>query len=232
MTEYIRKKNSFTSSLLWSVAAHVFLFLSFSVKNIYFPSSIDQYIPAIKVDIIALPDKQLNKIKNTHKKTVSIERPKINKKKQSPKVNLKQKNRQQQAIDKIKAQRAIEALKRELLSKTPKQKFKGNTLAAGTQLTGLNKLEHDDYQTQIDIHVKQFWELPEWLAQSDLKTLALVRLNSQGFVIEKKILRSSDNPEYDEIILNTIQRASPFPPPSKKFIDIVKIKGITLGFPE
>ena len=234
-------RDPFSKYITWSLLAHVGLVLLFSIKHFYFPSDIKSYAPSIKVDLVALPDKKIKEIKKITAKKIKEPvqkvkpRPKPKAKSKAPKVNLnKKRNLQKKALEKLRAQRAIEALRKETkpTQSVAKQEFKGNVLSAGIQLSGLNKLEHGDYQGDIDTHVKQYWELPEWLAQANLTAVILIKINSQGYVIEKKILKSSGNPEYDEIVLNTVQKASPFPKPSKKFINIVKIDGITLGFPE
>lgn len=170
--------------------------------------------------------------------------------KQQPKkddgINLeKNKASQQSAIEKLKAMAALEKIKEEVAEekkKTPPPgtgtdttggaKVKGNMVSPGTALTGLNKLQHDTYGADLNRHIKQHWEVPEWLAKRDLKAQVVVYLDTRGNVLERKIVKSSGNPEYDEAALTTIDKSSPFPAPPEKFQAYVSVNGILIGFPE
>lgn len=160
-------------------------------------------------------------------------------------VNLeKVKSQQQKALDKLKALAALEKIKEDVANekaKTPPgagksdkgaQKIKGNVLSAGSSLTGLAKLEHETYATDLDNHIKQHWSLPEWLAKRDFKAQARVFIDSNGNILGRKIVKSSGNPSYDDEVLATIDRSAPFPAPPEKFQAIVSVDGILIGFPE
>ncbi|XGC81004.1 energy transducer TonB [Bdellovibrio bacteriovorus] len=160
-------------------------------------------------------------------------------------INLeKVKAKQQSAIEKLKAMAALEKIKEEVQAeraKTPPgagkaetgtQKIKGNVLSPGTSLTGLSKLQHDNYAGTLDQHIKQNWSLPEWLAKRDFKAQARVFIDSRGNILGRKIVKSSGNQSYDEEVLATIDRSAPFPAPPEKFLAIVSVDGILIGFPE
>ncbi|WP_413291966.1 TonB family protein [Bdellovibrio sp. HCB185ZH] len=159
-------------------------------------------------------------------------------------VNLeKVKSKQQDALEKLKAMAAIEKLKEEEAKKpapaagTGKSTagaapIKGNQVSPGTALTGLSKLQHDTYGADLDRHIKQHWALPEWLAKRDLKAQARVYIDSRGNILDRKIIKSSGNPSYDEEVLATIDRSAPFPAPPEKFVSLVSVDGILIGFPE
>lgn len=159
-------------------------------------------------------------------------------------VNLeKNKAKQQSAIDKLKAMAALEKIKEDVAAEKAKevakgkaddggQKIKGNLLSPGTALTGLAKLQHDTYAADLDNHIKQHWALPEWLAKRDLKAQARVQIDSRGNILGRKIVKSSGNPSYDEEVLATIDRSAPFPAPPEKFLALVSVDGILIGFPE
>ena len=59
-----------------------------------------------------------------------------------------------------------------------------------------------------------------------------MKITPQGFVKYKKIVSSSGNESYDDLVLSTVDKASPFPTPSDKFKDILSSEGFVLGFPE
>ncbi|WII70581.1 TonB family protein [Bdellovibrio sp. 22V] len=160
-------------------------------------------------------------------------------------INIeKVKSKQQSAIEKLKAMAALEKIKEDVAAekkKTPPgngksanggQVVKGNVLSPGTSLTGLTKLQHDSYAADLDRHIKQSWALPEWLAKRDFKAQAKVFIDSRGNILGRKIVKSSGNPSYDEEVLATIDRAAPYPAPPEKFLAIVSVDGILIGFPE
>lgn len=160
-------------------------------------------------------------------------------------VNIeKVKSKQQSAIEKLKALTALEKIKEEASKENSQNpvgagkadggvaKIKGNVLSPGTSLTGLAKLQHDTYAADLDNHIKQNWSLPEWLAKRDFKAQAKVFIDSRGNILGRKIVKSSGNPNYDEEVLATIDRSAPFPAPPDKFLAIVSVDGILIGFPE
>jgi colicin import membrane protein len=84
------------------------------------------------------------------------------------------KNKQKEALEKLKAMSAVEKIKEELekdkknvagqgASKATGIKIKGNVLSPGTELTGLNRLQHDNYLASLDQQIKQHWFLPQWI---------------------------------------------------------------------
>lgn len=196
----------------------------------------------------ALPDKdpvadKPEPVKQTAPaKTAVVKAPKAIK---SEGINLeKNKSKQQSALEKLKAMAALEKIKEDVAKEKPKPspgsgkdksgspKFKGNVLSPGTALTGLAKLQHDTYAADLDHHIKQNWALPEWLANRDFKAQVKVYFDARGNILGRKIVKSSGNPSYDDEVLATIDRSAPFPPPPDKFVSIVEVDGILIGFPE
>ncbi len=148
-------------------------------------------------------------------------------------VNLnKLKSKQQMAVEKLKALSAIDKIKKETAAEKAAVKIRGNEISPGTALRGLSKLQHEAYAADLDRHIKQNWALPEWLTKRDLKAQAKVFIDSKGNIINRKIIRSSGNPSYDDEVLATIDRSSPFPTPPDKFVKLVSAEGILIGFPE
>ncbi len=110
--------------------------------------------------------------------------------------------------------------------------FKGNKIIAGSSLTGIEKLEVEEYVDRVEAHVKSFWALPQWLAKKKLRAKALVKWDSRGMPTTIQIVESSGDDEFDEVVMSTLQKAIPFPPPPEKFILIVRQQGVLFGFPE
>lgn len=176
---------------------------------------------------------------------VPVVKPEVKISKSSDGIKLEKINStQQQAIDKMKSIAALEKIQndvqkehlKQLESKGKRQdgsiKVRGNVLAPGTALTGLAKLQHDKYASDLDHHIKEHWSLPEWLSKRDLAAQVKVYFDERGNIIRRKIVKSSGNQSYDEEVLATIDRSAPFPAPPEKFISMVEVDGILIGFPE
>lgn len=213
-----------------------------------------------KVAAQQIPDKQDNPAKPEPKsqpkpdpapknpaKEMKAEKPvKVSKKDPDTEaINLnKEKNKQKEAIEKLKAMAAIENLKKDVEKEPPKKiaglgdakarsnNFKGNVLSPGTALTGLNRLQHDSYLSSLDQRIKQNWFLPEWLAKKALRTQIRLKIDEQGRILSREIALSSGNSSYDELALETIDKSAPFAPPPEKFVSIVSVNGLLIGFPE
>ena len=160
-----------------------------------------------------------------------------------PKVDLDQsKNKKkvevESAIDKLRKDVAIDKVKgllnneKKIDSQAAPVVYKGNILSPGTELTGVNRLDHQDYHAMLDRHVKQYWSLPEWVARAALKTQVRIYLNENGLLVDAKIVKGSGQASYDESVLDSVKKASPYPAPPTKFRDVVRVDGILLGFPE
>lgn len=198
-------------------------------------------------------EKKPEPIKETPKKEVKKAEPVVAEKKptlpakpDNEAINLdKVKAKQQSALDKLKAMAALEKIKEEVQTEKPQKTastttgaqagtapVKGNVVSPGNSLTGLAKLEHENYAGLLDKHIKEHWYLPEFLAKRNYKAQVLVKIDQNGRIIEKKIIKSSDNPDYDDSVLQTIQKSEPFPAPPDRLVDVVAVSGIIIGFPE
>ncbi|MGE0632430.1 MAG: TonB family protein [Pseudobdellovibrionaceae bacterium] len=243
-------EDSFSRALIYSAGAHVVLFLFFIVKAVIFPVDMDDFEPSIRVDIVDMPDKITDQVATpepaktpevTEEKkaepTSSKPEPVVKKKEPPQKVVdlTKTKAQQKEAINKLKSMSAIDKIQQDLKknkgdSDKATTQFKGNILSAGTELKGVNRLQHENYRGDVYRHAKQNWTLPEWLANSQYRALVLVKLDERGYVIFKQITKSSGNSSYDDAVITAVSNASPFPPPPAKFKDIVAIDGITIEF--
>jgi len=245
-----------STGLKVSIGLHVALFLTFTVRALFFSPDPLIYQSAVRVDIVGLPDKidpsqplppkQESASPSPPKpsqsaKSESKEKPP---QKDVEAVNLnREKNKQKEALEKLKAMSAIEKIKEDLendkkkiagqgSSKASGAKIKGNVLSPGTELNGLNKLQHDNYLATLDQQIKQHWFLPQWLAKKSLRTQIRLKIDEKGQVLFREIVLSSGNSSYDELALDTIDKAAPFAPPPEKFVSIVATNGLLIGFPE
>jgi TonB family protein len=153
-------------------------------------------------------------------------------------VNInKIKSKQKEALNKLKTASAIDKLKKEMTEPKnqpaqPKKVFKGRILSAGTSLTGLDKLQSDSYLSQLDAKIKAHWSLPQWLIGKTLRARLQIKLDEDGNIIFRKITQSSGNTTYDDYCLAAIDKATSLPKVPDKFINVYKIDGITIGFPD
>ncbi len=155
---------------------------------------------------------------------------------EADKSNIK--NTQKLGIEKLKQLSAIEKLQNEMAKQSKaspssgQSKIVGNKVASGHSLTGVDKLEAEDYIASVEEHVKSFWRLPQYLSNKKLKAKVAVKWNAQGNLIQANIYESSGQQDFDQIALDTIKAASPLPVPPEKFIDLTKNVGILFGFPD
>lgn len=253
-----------------SLGLHAALIAAFSIKTLFFaPTDKIDYSAAIRVDMVALPDKMTpdqmpakaeseappaktepkpepkpKPETKTRPPDVAVEKPSKTSKKDPEAVNLtKEKNKQKQALEKLKALAAIDDMKKEAEqeskkmagvgnSKNPPGKVKGNILSPGTALTGLNRLQHDSYLASLDHQIKQNWYLPEWLSKKSYRAQVRLKIDEKGQILSREIILSSGNSGYDELALETIDKSAPFAPPPEKFVSIVAVNGLVIGFPE
>lgn len=253
----ISKKEPLSQGLLVSALLHALLVAVFAIKAVFFATEAIDFSQAVRVDLVALPEKispqpapepvvvQKNPVEQEAKPTPIMPEAKAptpetkvtlpQKTEKTPDaINLDQvKSKQKSALEKLKAMAAMEKFKEELSKKAaPQQKIKGNVLSPGTALTGLSKLQHESYANTLDNHIKQHWSLPEWLANREFRARARVFIDANGNILDRKIVKSSGNSSYDDAVLQTIDRSAPFPAPPEKFVAMVSVDGILIGFPE
>lgn len=160
-------------------------------------------------------------------------------------LNLnKSKAKQKEALNKLKKLSALDKIKQDLkkdsINKIKNQERKAASsapakpriIAAGSALTGLDKLQANSYLQEIDKSIKEYWTLPQWLMNKPLKAQALVKFNLQGQIISSVIISSSGNSSYDQYCLQAISKAAPFPSVPDKLSEKFSVDGVVIGFPE
>lgn len=256
-----RKKEDI-QGLLVSLAFHVVIFAFFTVKSIFFSTEPIDYSAAIRVDLVGLPDKlDPSTILPPKQENIEISSPQQKEPQPETKTDVAEKlppkeiiekkepvfsqkpkpadykNKQNEALNKLKAMAALEKIKKESTqgqkSELPTNyQVKGNILSPGTSLTGIDKINHESYLSDLDQHIKQYWALPEWLATQELKAQVRVQIDRNGNLVAKKVIRSSGNPTYDDYVIETVERSIPFPKPPEKLSAILEVNGVVIGFPE
>ena len=127
---------------------------------------------------------------------------------------------------------AIEQLKSSEQTHPKKQTYKGETLSKGESADGeINAVLMYGYFTRVKSHIHTYWNLPKFLADKNLKSEAFVEINETGYVVKIQLEKSSGNEAFDQIVINTIRNASPFPTPPLEIRSILK-QGVVLRFPD
>ena len=148
----------------------------------------------------------------------------------------KSKQKQKAALEKLKKMSAIEKIRQQVQNEknaaATAKTYKGRVISKGTSLTGLDKLQSENYLVQLDALIKSNWALPQWLIGKPLKTKILVKIHPDGRVADRKIVQTSGNPTYDEYCLQAIEKAAPFPKVPEKFTEVYSEDGVLFGFPE
>lgn len=232
-------------SLVQSFAAHIVIVLILTVKAVFFPTEDIIISNAVRVDLIALPDKIKPPKEHEEEKPKAKEEPKPEEKPIEKKLTNADKKKilvekaqleQQKALDSLKDQlkrdkEAIEEVKKSLEKPEPKI-YKGNILAPGSEITGVAKIEYDKYFDQLRSSIKGQLILPKWLKDANLKTYVLIKIDERGYVVFKSVTQPSGNEMYDNLILTAIGKASPLPAPPERLTGIIQVDGITLRFPD
>lgn len=149
------------------------------------------------------------------------------------------KAKQKKALDKIKKMSALEKIRQELskeaaanAAKGAKGKGKSRTIAAGTALTGLDKIDATQYLQLLDYNIKQVWTLPQWLMNKNLQAQVLVKFSVSGEILSTQVIKSSGNASYDSYCIQAVNKAAPFPKVPAKFSEKFSVDGLVIGFPE
>ena len=185
---------------------------------------------------------------------VDVDAIKLEKQNKKNEINKNEiKSAQKAAIEKLKKLSAIEKIKQQLEAEknkknkiqnhensqnqsseieTEKPVFKGKVLSKGTALTGVDKLQSNEYLSLIDEKIKSNWQLPQWLINKPLKAKVLLKIDPTGQILSSKIIQTSGQPTYDNYCLEAVQKSAPFPTVPTKFTEVFKEDGLHIGFPE
>jgi colicin import membrane protein len=248
--------------LLTNGILHVSFFILMALKTFILPQESITLEPAIRVDLVDLPDKLTGPqaLPEPETKTAEPVKP-ATEAKAPPKTSAEMKpvpkdvfdpraKAKKKALDKLKELEKAEK-KRDALEQIEKQVaaqeiadanarrekvkqslIKGNVLSAGTSLTGLNKSQFNTYLDVVVSRVKSHWNLPEWLQNSKLRAVVVVYLDESGNITKRTLVKPSGDQRFDDLALKAVDESTPLPRPPEKFTEIVKHDGLQMGFPD
>ncbi len=248
---------NFKKGVYFSFIAHAAVILFMIVKVALFPTQEINFAEAIRVDMVGLPEKyDANTLPEKVEDAAKPEEKKLpekvtEKSKAESKVEDKKakekvpdiikidkaKNKQKEALDKLKKMSAIEKIKQDVQNEEKRKQeneklIKGQVISKGTALTGLAKIESNEYLSRLDQRIKTNWQLPQWLIGKPLMTKIILKIKPNGEIADRQIYQSSGNPTYDEYSLLAVDKSAPFPPVPEKFTEVFKEDGVIIGFPE
>ena len=186
---------------------------------------------AKKVPLIpnVLEKKPKKKAKPKPKKSQPTNKKSAQERKNKQKKDIQK--QQKQALEKLSALQSIEKIKKELA-----QGAATNLLAGSRANQEVNQSQLDfftlQYFARLKAHINMYWNLPQELADKELRTQVHAEIDRTGRVLSGKILKPSGNEDFDARVLETINRASPFPPPPTKEIEKLLSKGLVFNFPK
>lgn len=250
MTKNLNQDQVFFKYVTLSVAGHIVLVLFFALRGVFYNSEPIIIQKAIHVDLVGLPDKYepeqvAEAVKNSDSTTkpepAKTEAPSKNKPAADaakPSVNLDSKkkedlaSKQKKALEKLKAMSALEKIESEVQASKKQKPIKGAVVSSGDSLTGLDRIEYERYFGDVEQHLKKNWTLPSWMMEMDVRAQVLVQIDDKGYVTMKKLITQSGNPDFDEKVLESVDKSSPFPPPPDRLVGVLKNRGIIFNFPK
>lgn len=113
--------------------------------------------------------------------------------------------------------------------------IEGNRLSKGSALVGDYSDEANSefamYVQSLPDIIRQFWKLPSYLLDKDLRCRLKIYLSASGQLLKLEVHESSGQPEYDARAEKAVRDAAPFPKPNDPVAARLTNSGIILGFP-
>lgn len=232
------KRASFWSFFLHgSLLLFVFLYTWISGWEL-FERHQEKIEPALRVDIVSLPDIQKKDLKDLTPSLPNPEPPppeKMEEKKAPERSEIAIKPQVRETINRM---RAVEMIKEKLAKvddkkkdAPPSQPIKGNKVAVGNSLNAPARIDASSWNAHVLSLANSLWELPPHLkSQKRLYAVAILYVGANGMVLNAIIEKSSQNIEYDGQVKNVITQLTQLPPPPEDIAAIVRTRGVVLRF--
>lgn len=246
--------HSLERMLLYSLAGHVAVIFFFTVTT-YIIGPSDVMLPqAIRVDVVGLPEKIERP--EIAPKPSAAEPPRPKEKLPPKEAEAPAKpvapvlpGPKAKAVD---AKKALERVKKEVNAAKAMEKIreqiekeraekqaaatksaviKGNKVSEGNALTGLEQIDFDKYLAELQARLNANFEIPQWLADANLSAVVVITIDQRGYVTRKTMTKSSGNTVFDTIVMGTIEKSSPMPPPPDRLRGRLATSGIPVKFP-
>jgi len=236
-------------SLLFHGSIGLFFFL-YQNGNFFSSKSISESVlkDAVRVDIVGMPTKTLNELKQlqlTKKSPVtkseaveSKEVPSTAKEKEEEVFSkeAKVKSKEKDTENKKKVKKGEKSRKIEIKG-LDELVLMGNQISKGASLDSENISDEalamlDEYASKVRERVKSLWELPtNLLKNEELKCEVVLFINKEGKLVKTQFLSKSSNEEYNKIVLDTLKRAQPFGKPDPEISGALAKGKLLIKFP-
>lgn len=237
MTPFLlSSQKTFLNFTAISFAGHICIFLILFFFPQMFRSKSIEIKEAIRVDMVGLPDiKRSQAPQKKTKKDVKKPTPKKPKKKPKTKEKPKPKKKESKKTPKPKPdpQKTKEAQSQAIANlKEEKLLYKGEQISKGDSQEGeITNLLISVYSARIRAHLNRNWNIPQFLADKNLKATMVIYINKLGQVTRIELERSSGDESFDQIVIETIRISSPLPKPPPELIYSLSREGIGFNFP-
>ena len=171
---------------------------------------------------MVLPEKQATTKKKDKKitQTTTTTTKKISQKKSS-------------ALEKIKAsvkeQESTYLAKTKILKGLQVQEGVSGGTSLGIEISS-DAMPSNPYFQTIRDYIRAHWKIPNWIQADNLNTLLVLKLNDDGSIKTLEVHKSSGNNDFDELSINSVKNASPFPSPPLSVKSLIE-RGVILSFP-
>lgn len=78
--------------------------------------------------------------------------------------------------------------------------------------------------------IRTYWQVPHWMNTEGLNALVATKLSPSGEIASIEVIKSSGSKDFDNLALNAVRNASPFPTPPVVIRDTLE-DGIVFSFP-
>ncbi|MCC6271039.1 MAG: TonB family protein [Microbacteriaceae bacterium] len=236
----VSSADKLSHGLRWSVILHGILFFVILIKSLVFPSEQEAYIPALRVDLVGLPDltrQELERIKpprgmQEEASSPSEKTPPAEKEDMvlHPKKITKPDSRTSQIKNALARIKALSRIQSE--DSAPDAPIKGNQISKGYALSGQAKESAQaGYHDLLLEHVRAQWELPVWLARQNLSAQVILTIDNQGRVRNLVFIKPSGHAPFDDAVKRAVYTSQPLPYPPPELRKAMLIDGVKLGFP-
>lgn len=226
------KPDPIVRAIKLSLGIHAALLVILYLKSIVMPSELNtkEYIPSLRVDLVALPDQKTTDqvtpaMPSSPEETKEVTKEKIKETPEKGDYSLnkkKKKERLKSALDRIKA---LEKIKEG-------EQIKGNKVMKGSSAKGVatDSVETTYFDVVLD-KIRTEWELPQWLKDKGLSAKVLIHIDRRGMITHTRFIKASGNEQFDAAVKRTLQASVPFPAPPTSILANVSQDGIVFGFP-
>ena len=197
-------------------------------------------VGSINVDVVGLPNilkKDLHLVQNNSEKEIN----KLSKKNKMVLPGTKKiKKAQLNAIQRLKRSLAyektyleklkiIKGLRKSLdIGRITDSNLKANS-GSGSSDPSSDVPSNPYFSTLKDL-IRTYWQVPHWMHTEGLNTLVVTKVKPNGEISHIDIIKSSGNNDFDNLALNAVRNASPFPTPPIVVKDALE-NGIVFSFP-